>query len=226
MLLKHSGKYRNICFFYVLSLALSLPSYARVDTKVIPLFKNALSEKFLKQYPILPYNFIDLLRVTPKLLPVKLKNIQKIFNNQLRIVEQSENSVSYILGSYRTLDGVIVKDVGVKIRLKAGWKVVGFGFDLDQKQCVNTKLLKKEFGFIIPELLSFHPVANAPIALHTTNGRGIFVMGITADYPDCATNIGIGMFNSKKEQQEWKEYVRKNAPYLRARERQKELEEK
>lgn len=119
------------------------------------------------------------------------------------------------MNSFRTLDGVIIKKVGISVGLNTSKKVEGFYIDLDQKKCVNSVLLKRKFGFLIPDFIYFHPMPNTPIIFHTTDEWGDFVMGETRDFPGCATNIGIGMFNSKKEQQEWIEYVRKQVAFIK-----------
>ncbi|CAI3952042.1 unnamed protein product [Commensalibacter communis] len=192
----------------------------------MPLYKESITEAALKQYPILPYKFIDLIKILPKPLPVSLSKFQKIFDYQLRIIKKDNDSETYETGSFRTLDGVIIKKVGVLIYLEKKNQIVGLGIYLDPKQCVNTKLLKKEFDFLIPRLLSFHPVSNAPIAFYTTDENGKFVMGSTMDYPDCATNIGLEAFYDDEEKQEWIKYVREQAPHLQERARKRELEGK
>lgn len=42
-------------------------------------------------------------------------------------------------------------------------------------------------------------------------------MGETMDYPDCATDIGIMSFSSKEEQQEWINYLRQQASYIKVK---------
>lgn len=125
----------------------ALSSYAKTSIQTISLYKNALPEAILKQYPILLYNFMDLIKVIPKPLPAPLEKFQNIFNNRLHVMSKYEFSIVYESGAFRTLDDVMIKKVIVKVRLKEKNQVEAFYIDLDQKQCVNSKLLKKEFGF-------------------------------------------------------------------------------
>ncbi|CAI3953425.1 unnamed protein product [Commensalibacter communis] len=213
-------------FIIMLGFIFLLPSYAKTSIQSMPLYKEAVPEDTVKQYPVLPYKFIDLIKVVPKPLPASLNKFQIIFNNQLHITERQENYVRYMAGPFRTLDGIVIEKVGIKKGAKINGQVSAFGIHLDPKQCVNTKLLKKEFGFLIPRLLSIHPVPNAPIAFYTTDVNGKFIMGSTMDYPDCATDIGLEAFYDDEEKQEWIQYVREQAPHLQERARQRELEGK
>lgn len=79
----------------------------------------------------------------------------------------------------------------------------------------NYQVIKKEFGFLIPQLLFSHPEPNAPIAFNTPDEWGKFAMGSTMDSPNCATGVGILSFSDKQEKKEWIQYVRKQAPHLR-----------
>lgn len=191
------------------------PSYAQTLTQSMPLYKEAVPEAILKQYPVLPYNFIDLIKALPQPLPTSLERFKKLFNSPLHIKETHDGYIRYVIGPFRTLDGVIIQKVGISTGIKTKEKVKGFGMYLDQKQCVSTKLLKKEFDFLIPRLLSIHPVPNAPILYYTTGEHGRFAMGTTMDYSDCATSVGLEAFSDKEAQKEWVKYVRKQAPYLR-----------
>lgn len=67
-------RYSSLIMISVLAFATS--SYAQTPTQSMPLFKNSVPKETLKQYPIVPYNFIDLIRVIPKPLPVSLENFQ------------------------------------------------------------------------------------------------------------------------------------------------------
>lgn len=186
-----------------------------LTSQSMPLYKEAVPEAILKQYPVLPYNFIDLIKALPQPLPTSLERFKKLFNNPLHTKETHEGYIRYVIGPFRTLDGVIIQKVGISTGIKTQKKVKGFGMYLDPKQCVSTKLLKKEFDFLIPRLLSIHPVPNAPIAYYTTGEHGKFAMGTTMDYSDCATNVGLEAFSDKEAQKEWVKYVRQQAPYLR-----------
>lgn len=196
-------------------------SYSQTLMQSMPLYKKAVPESISKQYPVLPYKFIDLIKAIPKPLPASLKKFQKIFNNALYLDTKNDLSIEYApairyaAGPFETLDGVVIQKIGKSTDIKKKAYVQAFYMDLDPKQCVNTQLLKKTFGFIVPKLLSVHPVPNAPVDYNTTDERGYFAMRVGMDYPDCAESIGIAMFSDKQEKKEWIQYVRKQAPHLR-----------
>lgn len=210
-----SVRAKFISFILLLGCSFVSSSYAQTLTQSIPLYKDAVPEAISKQYPVLSYKFIDLIKAIPKPLPASLKKFQKIFNNQFLTIEKDDTFITYSVGPFKTLDGVVIQKIEISTHLKASKQIEGVGIDLDPKQCVSTKLLKKEFGFLIPQLLFSHPEPNAPIAFNTPDEWGKFAMGSTMDSPNCAAGVGILSFSDKQEKKEWIQYVRKQAPHLR-----------
>ncbi|CAI3952066.1 unnamed protein product [Commensalibacter communis] len=62
--------------------------------------------------------------------------------------------MSYQIEHLITQDGVIIKSVEIVKSLKNKNIIQGVYVDLDQKQCVNAKLLKDEFALTIPGFLT------------------------------------------------------------------------
>lgn len=116
--------------------------------------------------------------------------------------------------TFITLDKVIIKNAGLTIDLNTN-KVTWFGMSLDQKQCINTNLLKKEFDFLVPDLLETPLTSTSLIGLYTTDEWGQFLLSTNMSSLDCVS--GMRVFSDKQEKKEWIKYVRKNAPYLRER---------
>lgn len=212
-------------FIILLGLACNLSSHAQNSTQTVSLYKHAVSEEILKQYPVLPYKFIDLIKAIPKPLPASLDRFQKIFNHQFHITEKDDSSIIYGVRTFRTLDGVIIESASLTTDLNTN-KVTWFSIELDKKQCVNSKILKKEFGFLVPIILRTPFTSTSPIGVYTRDEWGKFSLLTTMRDNDCADGVGVRVFFDKQEKKKWVKYARKYAPYLRAKERQSELEGK
>lgn len=181
---------------------------AQNSTQSMPLFKHAVPEVTLKQYPVLPYKFTDLIKALPKSLPTTLDQVQKLANNKLYITEKDGSLIAYAQGPFRTLDGVVIKEIGGLVDDKNYSKVMNFGMYLDLKQCVNSKLLKREFGFSISGLESSDPIPDALVYIYVPDERRQFLIEEYLDYPDCTIGIGSMAFTSKNDKKEWIERVR------------------
>ncbi|WP_271801836.1 hypothetical protein [Commensalibacter communis] len=62
--------------------------------------------------------------------------------------------MSYQIEHLITQDDVIIKSVEIVKSLKNKNIIQGVYVDLDQKQCVNAKLLKDEFALTIPDFFN------------------------------------------------------------------------
>lgn len=180
-------------FYMLVTILFSFPSYAQTFVHSMPLFKEAVPDGTLKQYPILSYRFIDLIKAIPKPLPASLDDFQKIFNNQLRVAEKDNFFITYRMRTFITLDKVIIKNAGLTIDLNTN-KVTWFGMSLDQKQCINTNLLKKEFDFLVPDLLETPLTSTSLIGLYTTDEWGQFLLSTNMSSLNCVSGIGMSVF--------------------------------
>lgn len=79
---------RHSSLIMILVLTFAAASYAQTTVQPMPLFKNSVPKETLKQYPVLPYKFIDLIKAIPKPLPASLEKFQKIFNNKFSVIKK------------------------------------------------------------------------------------------------------------------------------------------
>lgn len=215
-LLRQCLKDKMICISLLLFVLSNLSfADAKTSNQALFLYKHTMSEVMHKQAFMIHYKLIDLIRNIPKPLLIPLSELQYFFNNQLHASAKDNNSLVYVAGPFQTLDGVLIKKIVAMAYLKDKKNIKKIRLIFDQQQCVNSILLKKRFGFLIPDLLVSHPIPNAPIAYHTTDKWGKLSLYETMDYPNCIDAIGINVFFDKQEKQEWIQYVHKQAPYLR-----------
>lgn len=192
----------------LLGLVFIISAKAQTPIQSMSLYKNVVPEATLKQYPLLPYKFVDLIKAIPRNLPTTLDKVQKLANNKLYITEKDGSLIAYAQGPFRTLDGVVIKEIGGLVDDKNHSKVMNFGMYLDLKQCVNSKLLKREFGFSISGLESSDPIPDALVYIYVPDERSQFLIEEYLDYPDCTIGIGSMAFTSKNDKTEWINRVR------------------
>ncbi|CAI3948187.1 hypothetical protein [Commensalibacter communis] len=92
----------------------ALSSHAKTSIQSMPLYKEALPEDALKEYPVLSYNFIDLIHIIAKSSPTSFDKLQKVFDKEFTIKEKSNDLSLYQVKNVVTKDGVIEKKYQLK----------------------------------------------------------------------------------------------------------------
>lgn len=224
-------------FLFVLGLIFVLPSYAQASTQPISLYKYDALQEDLQQYSVIPHKFIDIIYIIAEPLPTSFNKLQKIFNRKFDFKENSNDLLGYQLEEATTKDGVIVKKVEVqtnnnnlsfyqiknlitqdgviikKVELVTSVKnkdiIQGVYVDLDQNQCVNSKILKKEFSFIIPGFLTLPLKSDTSLSFFAADVKRKFFLIETMKQLGCTKRIGIKNLHGKEEKKEWREYIHK-----------------
>lgn len=143
-----------------------------------------------KNYPILKYKLIELIKDFPKSMPTTLKRVQSLFNDQLHLESKDKYTIFYVGGPFITQDGIVITDVDVRENPNNN-NVIMIAFSIDQKQCVSTKVLKKKFDLYIVVPIFSHPVEHPPIKYARHLDKTSLAVGTTLDNADCATGISI-----------------------------------
>lgn len=144
-------------------------------------------------YPVLKYSLIELIDTLPKPPPITLEQAQALFNNQLHLKIKNDYYSFYEGGPFITQDGIVVTNARIAAKNNSKIPVESIGFSFDQRQCVNTKLLKHKYNFHILYFNTRNPEKHPPISYGAGLDWGGFGVGTSLDNEDCATSIGVGL---------------------------------